>query len=27
MLQTEGWDTRRKLAEVVFDNTWGASGG
>ncbi|HEX7642600.1 MAG TPA: 5,6-dimethylbenzimidazole synthase [Burkholderiaceae bacterium] len=23
MLQTEGWDTRRKLCEVVFENAWG----
>src|SRR6185437_8726249 len=22
MLQTEGWDTRRKLGEVLFENTW-----
>ena len=26
MLQTEGWDTRRKLSDVVFENTWGATG-
>ena len=23
MLQTEGWDTRRKLCDVVFENAWG----
>ncbi|MBV8634512.1 MAG: 5,6-dimethylbenzimidazole synthase [Burkholderiaceae bacterium] len=23
MLQTEGWDTRRKLCEVLFENAWG----
>ena len=27
MLQTEGWDTRRKLCDVVFENTWGSPAG
>ena len=24
MLETEGWDTRRELADLVFENTWTA---
>ena len=24
MLQAEGWDARRKLCDIVFDNAWGA---
>jgi len=27
MLQTEGWDTRRKLCDMVFDNAWGKTEG
>ena len=26
MLQSEGWDTRRKLCEVLFENAWGEPG-
>jgi len=27
MLLSEGWDTRRKLCDVVFENAWGKPGG
>lgn len=27
MLQSEGWDTRRKLCDVVFENAWGKPDG
>ena len=26
MLEMEGWDQRRKVQEVVFENTWGVAG-
>jgi hypothetical protein len=23
VVQTEGWDSRRKLCDVLFENSWG----